>query len=155
MSHIYCPECGFQNPESSNYCSKCGALLVKDEGTSETTMTFRAEEVGEDSSVALEELGVKGPALVVRSGGGRAGETFHPQGERTTIGRSPDCGIFLDDVTVSRRHAVLVERDGGFYIEDQGSLNGTFLNRRRIESSPLSDGDELQIGKYRMTFLSR
>ena len=155
MSHIYCPECGFQNPESSNYCSKCGALLVREEGTSETTMTFRAEEVGEDASLALEEIGVKGPALVVRSGGGRAGETFHPEGERTTIGRSPDCGVFLDDVTVSRRHAVLVERDGGFFIEDQGSLNGTFLNRRRIESARLSDGDELQIGKYRLTFLAR
>ena len=98
---------------------------------------------------------MQGPALVVRSGGGRAGETFRPQGERTTIGRSPDCGIFLDDVTVSRRHAVLVERDGSFYIEDEGSLNGTFLNRRRIESAELSDGDELQIGKYRLTFLSR
>ena len=101
-----------------------------------------------------EDLGIKGPALVVRSGGGRAGETFHPEGE-TTIGRSPDCGIFLDDVTVSRKHAVLVKRDGGFFIEDQGSLNGTFVNRKRVESGQLEDGDELQIGKYRLTFLNR
>ena len=91
----------------------------------------------------------------MRSGGGRTGETFHPQGARTTIGRSPDCEIFLDDVTVSRRHAVLVERDDGFFIEDQGSLNGTFLNRRRIESGRLEDGDELQIGKYRLSFLRK
>ena len=81
---------------------------------------------------------MKGPALVVRSGGGRAGETFAPQGERTTIGRSPDCQVFLDDVTVSRSHAVLVERDGHWFVEDQGSLNGTFVNRQRVESSELS-----------------
>jgi FHA domain-containing protein/zinc ribbon protein len=155
MSHVYCPECGFQNPESANYCSKCGALLVKDEGVSETTMTFTPEEGDLEAGGGLEEIGSGGPALVVRSGGGRAGETFHPQGERTLIGRSPDCEIFLDDVTVSRRHAVLFERDGSFFIEDQGSLNGTFLNRRRIESAELSDGDELQIGKYRLTFLQR
>jgi hypothetical protein len=154
MSHIYCPECGFQNPESANYCSKCGALLVKDEAGTETTMTFSPEESEEEATTALEDLGIERPALVVRSGGGRTGETFHPEGERTTIGRSPDCGIFLDDVTVSRRHAVLLRRDSGFYIEDQGSLNGTFLNRRRIESAQISDGDELQIGKYRMTFLA-
>jgi pSer/pThr/pTyr-binding forkhead associated (FHA) protein len=118
-------------------------------------MTFSADELAEEGAVSLEEMGMEGPALVVRSGGGRQGETFRPEGERTTIGRSPDCGIFLDDVTVSRRHAVLVERDGAFFIEDQGSLNGTFLNRRRIESSRIADGDELQIGKYRLTFLFR
>ena len=152
MTHIYCPECGFQNPESANYCAKCGALLVRDSGA-ETTMTYLPDEGDDDAAEALEELGVKGPALVVRSGGGRAGETFHPEGERTTIGRSPDCEIFLDDVTVSRKHAVLVRRDGSFFIEDLGSLNGTFLNRRRIESGQLADGDEVQIGKYRLTFL--
>jgi hypothetical protein len=154
MSHVYCPECGFQNPETANYCSRCGALLAHEDPGQETTMTYtpgEEEEVGE----LLEDLGVKGPALVVRSGGGRAGETFHPSGERTLIGRSPDCDIFLDDVTVSRKHAVLVERDGGYYVEDQGSLNGTFLNRRRIESGRLEDGDELQVGKYRLTFLQR
>ena len=152
MTHVYCPECGFQNPESANYCAKCGALLVRDTGA-ETTMAYLPDEGDEDIAEALEDLGVKGPALVVRSGGGRTGETFHPEGERTTVGRSPDCEIFLDDVTVSRRHAVLVRRDGSFFIEDLGSLNGTFLNRRRIESGELADGDELQIGKYRLTFL--
>ena len=154
MAHIYCQECGFQNPESANYCSRCGALLVKDEGT-EATQTFTPEEAELGVGDALEDLGIKGPALVVRSGGGRVGETFHPTDERTTIGRSPDCGIFLDDVTVSRKHAVLSQRNGVFMIEDQGSLNGTFVNRKRVESAELSDGDELQIGKYRLTFLNR
>ena len=151
MSHIYCPECGFQNPEAANYCAKCGALLVREEGD-ETTQTFSAEEADEVLGT-LDDLGVEGPALVVRSGGGRSGESFLPQGDQTTIGRSPDCGVFLDDVTVSRRHAVLVRRSGRWYIEDQGSLNGTFVNRRRVESAELEDGDELQIGKYRLTFL--
>jgi FHA domain/zinc-ribbon domain len=156
MSHIYCPECGFQNPEAANYCSRCGALLVTDEPGSETTMSYTPEEGGEagEAAPSLEDLGAEGPALVVRSGGGRAGEHFVPQGERTTIGRSPDCDIFLDDVTVSRKHAVLLHGDDGYYIEDQGSLNGTFLNRTRIESSArLENGDELQIGKYKLTFL--
>jgi FHA domain/zinc-ribbon domain len=151
MSHVYCTECGFQNPESANYCSRCGALLERGDAD-EATLALSADEVGELSD---EDDGLEGPALVVRTGGGRAGETFRPQGERTRIGRSPDCEIFLDDVTVSRNHAVLVERDGRFAVEDQGSLNGTFVNRRRIDSVQLENGDEVQIGKYRMTFVER
>jgi pSer/pThr/pTyr-binding forkhead associated (FHA) protein len=153
MSHVYCTECGFQNPEAANYCSRCGALLEKGDATSETTQSFSAEEVGELAHDPVE--GLEGPALVVRSGGGRAGESFHPAGEQTRIGRSPECEVFLDDVTVSRNHALLVERDGAFFVEDQSSLNGTFVNRRRIDSVRLENGDELQIGKYRMTFVER
>ena len=155
MSHIYCPECGFQNPEAANFCAKCGTALVKDEVGAETTMTWTPEEAAGEDDGALEDIGVHGPALVVRSGGGRAGETFQVEGERTTIGRSPDCEIFLDDVTVSRRHATLARNGDAVTLEDQGSLNGTFVNRRRVESAPLADGDEIQIGKYRLTFLSR
>ncbi len=153
MSHIYCQECGFQNPEAANYCARCGALLVKDEGGAEATQTFTADDTEDTPAEALESI-VQGPALVVRSGGGRAGEMFPLDGE-TTVGRSPDCGIFLDDVTVSRKHAILRERDGNFFIEDQGSLNGTFVNRKRVESAQLEDGDELQVGKYRLTFFGR
>ena len=152
MSHVYCSECGFLNPEAANYCSRCGALLEKGDAASEATQSFSAEEVEGHEPDVLE--GLEGPALVVRSGGGRAGETFLPAGERTRIGRSPDCEVFLDDVTVSRNHAVLVERNHAFVVEDQGSLNGTFVNRRRIDSAPLENGDELQIGKYRMTFIA-
>jgi len=151
MSHVYCPECGFQNPEAANYCSKCGALLHAPE-SGEQTETF-SPAVRDELIESLGDLQVSGPALVVRSGGGRTGESFTPEGDRTTIGRSPDCGVFLDDVTVSRRHAALVRREGGWQIEDLGSLNGTFVNRRRVDSAPLEDGDELQIGKYRLTFL--
>jgi hypothetical protein len=155
LSFVYCPECGFQNPESANYCSKCGALLVKDEGGAETTQTYTPEEIADDDG-PLDEIAAEGPALVVRSGGGRAGEHFIPQGDRTTIGRSPDNDVFLDDVTVSRRHAVLVQSEGEIQIEDLGSLNGTFVNRRRIDSATrLESGDEVQIGKYRLSFISK
>jgi pSer/pThr/pTyr-binding forkhead associated (FHA) protein len=152
VNHVYCPECGFQNPETANYCSKCGSLLVREE-SGETTMAFTPDDADEAGQSELADFGIKGPALVVRSGGGRAGETFPLGAEQTTIGRSPDCDIFLDDVTVSRRHAVVTRNGNQLEIEDLGSLNGTFLNRRRIESGALSDGDELQIGKYKLTFL--
>jgi pSer/pThr/pTyr-binding forkhead associated (FHA) protein len=155
VSHIYCPECGFQNLESAHYCSRCGALLVTDGEPDETTQTFSADELHDERGDLLDELGIEGPALVIRSGGGRTGETFALDRPQTTIGRSPECDIFLDDVTVSRRHAVVARGDDGFTIEDLGSLNGTFLNRSRIENGVLENGDELQIGKYRLIFLAR
>ena len=150
MSHVYCSECGFQNPEVANYCARCGSLL-REEDSDETTQSYTPEEEADLET----RRDIEGPALVIRSGGGRAGEHFAVEQERTTIGRSPDCDIFLDDVTVSRRHAVALKQGDAFVIEDQGSLNGTFLNRRRIESAELSDDDELQIGKYRLVFLAR
>jgi hypothetical protein len=154
MAHVYCPECGYNNPESAHFCAKCGAaLVVPEEG--ESTEAFTAPELPE-SLDPLEDLGVHGAALIVRSGGGRAGETFPLLASPTTIGRSPDCAIFLDDVTVSRKHAVFSqqgEQGERWVLEDQGSLNGTFVNRDRVETTQLSDGDELQIGKYRLTFL--
>ena len=152
MSHTYCPECGFQNPEAANYCARCGARLVRPE-ESETTMTFTPEEAEEDG-LGLPE-GIDGPALIVRAGGGRAGETFPLEHERITIGRSPDCEIFLDDVTVSRKHAVITKNGDDFRIEDEGSLNGTFVNKKRVEAAELENGDELQIGKYKLSFLEK
>jgi pSer/pThr/pTyr-binding forkhead associated (FHA) protein len=112
-------------------------------------------ETGEVEAVNLDELSARGPALVIRAGGGRAGETFLLQGDRLTVGRRPDSDIFLDDVTVSRDHAILVHRNGHYYLDDCGSLNGTYVNRSRIESHRLSHGDELQVGKYKLAFLDR
>jgi hypothetical protein len=152
VTHVHCPECGFQNPEAANYCSKCGALLIREEPGAHTTMTFTPEEEAEDE-LSLDGLRIEGPALVVRAGGGRAGETFALVHDRTSLGRAPECEIFLDDVTVSRRHSVVTRGGDGFTLHDEGSLNGTYVNRRRVESAKLEDGDEVHIGKYRLTFL--
>ena len=151
MSHIYCPECGYNNPESAHFCAKCGAALVVTE-QGEQTETFSIGDPG-DSLDVVGDLGLQGAILVVRSGGGRAGETFGFNESPTVIGRSPECGIFLDDVTVSRKHAVLMLDGDRWRLEDQGSLNGTYVNRERVDSAVLSDGDEIQIGKYRLTYL--
>ena len=153
MSHVYCSECGFQSPAAATYCARCGALLVHDEG-GETTMTFAPDDLNEDEHDPLDVV-VDGTALVVRSGGGIAGETFTLTGARTLIGRSPECEVFLDDVTVSRRHAEILHDGDRYTIRDLGSLNGTFVNRQRVESAELHDDDEVQIGKYRLTFLER
>ncbi len=155
MTHVHCPECGFQNPESANYCSKCGALLIRDEPGGHTTMTFAPDELVDEEGTPVDDVPIEGTALVVRSGGGRQGETFPLQGDRIEIGRSPQADVFLDDVTVSRSHAMLTRDERGHVIEDKGSLNGTYVNRRRVEKATLEDGDEVQIGKYRLTYLSR
>jgi pSer/pThr/pTyr-binding forkhead associated (FHA) protein len=116
-------------------------------------MSFDVDEAGDEGESLLASLGIIGPALVVRSGGGMAGQSFQPAEGTTLIGRSPECDVFLDDVTVSRRHAQLTREGDAFTIRDLGSLNGTYVNRRRIESAVLDDDDEVQIGKYRLTFL--
>jgi pSer/pThr/pTyr-binding forkhead associated (FHA) protein len=155
---LHCPECGFVNPEGANYCQKCGAYLGRGEGGGDepTTMTYRVDETGELQPVDLdEEIEQAGAALVIRSGGGRAGESFTIDQDRMSIGRTPDAAVFLDDVTVSRNHALLVHRQDGYYIDDLGSLNGTYVNRRRIESHKLADGDEIQVGKYKLGYLER
>ncbi len=155
MTHAHCPECGFQNPEAANYCSKCGALLLREEGSGSTTVTYTPEELTDEESGTLEDMRIEGTALVVRSGGGRSGETFPLEADRVEIGRSPESDVFLDDVTVSRTHALLVKDETGYSVEDGGSLNGTYVNRRRVERARLEDGDEVQIGKYRLTYLEQ
>ena len=152
----HCPECGFANADGANDCQRCGAFLVPAEPTpGATSATYKVGETGEIEAVELEDVVARGAALVIRAGGGRAGESFALSGERLTVGRRPDSDIFLDDITVSRDHAIIVRRGQDYYIDDGGSLNGTYVNRERIESHHLSDGDELQIGKYKLAFLSR
>jgi pSer/pThr/pTyr-binding forkhead associated (FHA) protein len=153
---MHCPECGFVNPEGANYCQKCGAFLPEAESEGgDTTAAYQLDEAGDLRPVDIDEVVAEGATLAIRSGGGRAGEVFEVEGDRTQIGRSPDAAVFLDDVTVSRNHALLVRRRDGLYVDDLGSLNGTYVNRRRIESHKLANGDELQIGKYKLTYLER
>ncbi len=132
---------------------KCGASLFRDE-PGQNTMSFTPSGDEIAAGTAL-HLAVEGKAIVVRGGGGRPDETVALKSERMTIGRSPDCDIFLDDITVSRLHAVVVERPDGLWVEDQQSLNGTFVNRERVEESKLADTDEVRVGRYRLTFLDR
>jgi hypothetical protein len=153
---MHCPECGFANDEGANYCQRCGAFVGQSEPPpGATTATYKVGETGELEEIPLEDVVSRGAALVIRAGGGRSGESFPLDAERLTVGRRPDSDIFLDDVTVSRDHALLVRRGGDYYLDDCGSLNGTYVNRRRIESHRLTDGDELQIGKYKLAFFSR
>jgi hypothetical protein len=152
---VHCSECGFVNPEGANYCQKCGALLELDGSGEPATATYRIGETGDFIPIDIGAVVTNSAALVIRAGGGRAGESFAVDGERMTIGRRPDSEIFLDDITVSRDHALLVHRGSDWYIDDCGSLNGTYVNRERIDSQRLADGDELQIGKYKLTFRAR
>jgi FHA domain/zinc-ribbon domain len=152
----HCPECGALNDEGANYCQRCGAFIAQsDPGPGTTTATYKVGETGEIEEVPLQDVVAGGAALVIRTGGGRSGESFPLEAERMTIGRRPDSDIFLDDVTVSRDHALLVRRGDDYYLDDCGSLNGTYVNRHRIESRRLTDGDELQVGKYKLAFFSR
>ena len=151
---LHCPECGFLSDEGANYCPRCGALLPRGE-SEPVTATYRIDEAGDLVPVELGEVTAHGPALVIRTGGGRAGESFPVDREHMRIGRRPDSDVFLDDVTVSRDHALLVNRGDRWYLDDCGSLNGTYVNRSRIESHCLEEGDELQIGKYKLTYHAR
>jgi hypothetical protein len=152
-----CARCGHPNLPGSRFCSNCGNPLVAGQTSTEVTSTIAfgalglaepADETGEVPAYQ-EELGVA--ALVVRRGP-NAGSRFLLDREVTTAGRSPDSEIFLDDVTVSRRHAEVTRTAQGFLVRDTGSLNGTYVNRERIEELLLNDGDEVQIGKYRLVF---
>jgi|SRR5580693_9149915 pSer/pThr/pTyr-binding forkhead associated (FHA) protein len=158
---LHCTECGFVNDEGANYCQRCGALLTRAESAGgaagdPVTATYRIDD--ETGELVPVEIGVgtgHGPALVIRAGGGREGESFPIEGERMSVGRRPECEVFLDDVPVSRDHALLIHRAESWYLDDCGSLNGTYVNRSRIESHRLEEGDEVQIGKYKLTFHAR
>lgn len=145
-----CPTCSFENSEDSNYCRRCGSRL-KTVDSNETTITYSAAEVSGLES--LEHRTTPGTVLLIRSGGGREGETIDLDVDVLTIGRSPHSDLFLDDVTVSRHHARVLRDEGGFWVEDLNSLNGTYVNRKRIEQQRLFDGDELQIGKFKLAFV--
>ncbi len=150
---MYCTACGHHNAEDANYCAKCGSYLVGDQSTETLPVAIPGVGRDPDSNVPVEPSGGQGAALVIRAGGGRAGEHFRIL-DKTTIGRSPTSDIFLDDVTVSREHAVVYNDGTTIRIEDRASLNGTFVNHERVEKQALADGDEIQIGKYKLTYLA-
>ncbi len=147
---MYCTRCGRRNPEQARFCAACGYPL---EG--ETTVSLSPAEVEE---AAREEFPFPddelepGQALLLVKRGPNAGSTFLIEKDVTTAGRNPESDVFLDDVTVSRRHAEILRREDGFFVRDLGSLNGTYVNRERVEETKLASGDELQVGKFKLVF---
>jgi len=156
---MFCNQCGHRNPEGSNFCSSCGAVLDRPGDLEPVTVTLApvegaGEAADEELVVNLSDVPPDAGLLVVKRGPNLGSRYLLGEGT-TTIGRHPDSGIFLDDVTVSRRHAEVEHHAGGdFTVRDVGSLNGTYLNRERIEAGPLSHGDELQVGLFRLLFLT-
>ena len=177
MPHVYCARCGRPNPDDARFCSNCGAQLAGLGGTGgittstppgvaaaarpgETTSTLSLNrddsDYGDDLFPDSASFGAlpEGSALLLVMRGPNAGSRFRLDGDLTTAGRHPDSDIFLDDVTVSRRHAEFYRHGGAFTVRDVGSLNGTYVNRERIEEAELTGGDEVQIGKFRLLFLT-
>ncbi|KMS83891.1 hypothetical protein ACZ91_52340 [Streptomyces regensis] len=171
MSVLVCTRCGNRNAENARFCSNCGAPLrpgLTPERASETTSTisisgleaYDSEATGQtplpmlspEAQAAVDALPMGSALLVVRRGP-NSGSRFLLDSDLTTAGRHPQSDIFLDDVTVSRRHVEFRRSpDGSFTVADVGSLNGTYVNRERIDQVALSNGDEVQIGKYRLVF---
>lgn len=167
----FCTHCGHQNPDGSNYCARCGEALQRvpdapttgndtDPHTLDSTQVIRV--VTEDGRAQLtseEEAAVsalpEGSALLILHPGTPRSERFLMATDTVAVGRHPTSDIFLDDITVSRKHAVFTRRDGGVVVEDLGSLNGTYVNRVVIEQpTQVHDGDEVMIGKFRLTFFA-
>jgi pSer/pThr/pTyr-binding forkhead associated (FHA) protein len=151
---VFCNQCGRGNPPGSNFCSSCGSPLAtaRDDPTT-ITFTPEAGDVQDDMSVEVGDM-PPGVGILVVKRGPNVGSRFALEQEVVRAGRHPDSDIFLDDVTVSRHHAELVRREGGYLVRDSGSLNGTYLNRERVDEAPLDDGDELQIGTFKLVFLT-
>ncbi|MFC9975543.1 FHA domain-containing protein [Spirillospora sp. NPDC050679] len=176
MPSVYCTQCGHANPDDARFCSNCGSPLTRNaaaspqqpykESPGESTSTisiggFEAldgDQAGETGELGADQVAVEalppGTALLVVKRGPNAGSRFLLDKDRTSAGRHPESDIFLDDVTVSRRHAEFARQGGTFSVRDVGSLNGTYVNRQRIDQAGLSGGDEVQIGKFRLVFLT-
>ena len=146
-----CPSCGYRNPLGSNFCSSCGASLgeVVDNKTEAIEPTVSTPIVPDDAGAAPSGVGM----LIVRQGAKR-GSRMALDTELVTIGRHPDSEIFLDDITVSRRHAEIRRTANGHEVRDVGSLNGTYVNKSIVESATLRDGDELQVGKFKLVYVA-
>lgn len=164
----FCNQCGSKNADDARFCSQCGHRLDAERpGETTATITFgepvkdRHEHHGDDPAdslstaerAAVEALPPRCALLVVQRGPS-AGSRFLLDTDAVTVGRHQDSDIFLDDVTVSRRHAEFRRRGDGFTVSDAGSLNGTYVNRDRIDELELANGDEVQIGKFRLVYFA-
>ncbi len=148
-----CEACDEPVPDGANFCPSCGAAVPVPGGSENTTASI---DVGAlDPQHVVDEVPEMAPGtgmlVVVR--GPNAGSRFLLDHETTTVGRHPDSDIFLDDVTVSRRHAELLQDELGITLQDLGSLNGTYVNGDRVDERQLGTGDELQVGRFKLLYL--
>ena len=152
---MFCNNCGHRNPEGVNFCSSCGHALLA-EGD-EATITLRPGDEPESGEVRLDVEQVEvphGAGVLVVTRGPNIGARYLLGDQVVRAGRHPESDIFLDDITVSRRHVEIAPKDGGTYVmRDVGSLNGTYVNKERIDEVQLAPGDELQIGKFKLLYL--
>jgi pSer/pThr/pTyr-binding forkhead associated (FHA) protein len=151
-----CPKCGAARSAGDRFCALCGAPLAESRGSQDHTGALSPVEdaTGELPAVGEDLLGVlsAGDAVLVVLRGPDAGARFLLTGGVGTVvtaGRGQDASIFLDDVTVSRRHVEFRRTESDWVLVDVGSLNGTYVNKSRIDEQTLSDSDEVQVGKYR------
>jgi hypothetical protein len=149
---VICARCGHSNPPDARFCSSCGASLEEADENTQTLHAVEAADVEDELAKYLEGLPTGVGLLVVRHGPS-AGSSFRLDNDRTNVGRHPDSEIFLDDITVSRRHVTLDRTNGTYVLRDAGSLNGTYVNRERVDEAVLRHGDEVQVGRYRLSFV--
>jgi FHA domain-containing protein/zinc ribbon protein len=162
VARVFCTACGTENLPGSRFCANCGAALPAAAAGPDVTSTITTSgsllDTDSEFSVEVHQGAVDaltpGSALLVVKRGPNAGSRFLLDQDVTSAGRHPDSDIFLDDVTVSRRHAEFRREGNGYTVHDVGSLNGTYVNRERIDAAPLAGGDEVQIGKFRLVYLT-
>lgn len=145
-----CPKCGYDSGAEANFCAACGHRLAE---SGDGHAVHTADEP--TTEMALDADLIRQPALLVVTQGPAAGSRFELSETRVTLGRHPDSDIFLDDITVSRNHAEIYREGLVPRVKDMGSLNGTYLNGRRVEEAGLKGGDELQIGRFKLVFHDR
>lgn len=148
-----CRSCGHANEAGAKYCSSCGTPLeVEDDTTAALALIEDRQTLEAELGDVLDQLPDGLGMLVVRRGP-NAGSTYVLEAETTRLGRHPESEIFLDDVTVSRRHAVIHRQAEGYELSDAGSLNGTYLDHERVDRAGLSDMQEIQVGRFVLTFV--
>ncbi len=150
---MFCTHCGHPNRDDARFCAECGAPLQSD--ATLTLTPVEGEDEGHDEFPFPHDELEAGQALLLVKRGPNAGSTFLLASESTTVGRGTESAVFLDDITVSRTHAVFDRRsDGSWFVRDVGSLNGTYVNGEQVDETKLASSDEVQIGKFKLTFFA-
>ncbi|MHB8511441.1 MAG: FHA domain-containing protein [Actinomycetota bacterium] len=151
---MYCIRCGHKNLDDAHFCALCGHKLGSVDQSDDTTISMIVEITAEDESLRAVDSLTPGQALLLIQRGSGAGSSFLLDKPIVSAGRNPSSDIFLDDVTVSRHHVDILRESHRFIAKDAGSLNGTYVNRERVDVAELENGDELQIGRFKLVFYS-